>query len=264
MTGPKTMTDKQLAANRRNAQRSTGPRTAAGKAVSRWNALKHGVLAQAIIPPALEPHESRAAFDQLLETLRQELAPATALEELLVERIATSYWRLGRVLRAESGEIAQRLDSAEADLEKAKQRSRMFPDPFAAEVVSAEEHLEQRIQDITGAKGNARRLRNLLAAEDQRWQSASDDEVQAAAAQELAALEQQRAQNRAQELDLILAQRSIPSPVNMAVMARYESMLERQIYQALQALERLQRMRGGEFVAPPLVVAVSPPEGDRG
>lgn len=261
MTGSKKMTEKQLAANRRNAQRSTGPRTAAGKAVSRWNALKHGVLAQAIIPPALEPHESREAFDQLLETLRQELSPATALEELLVERIATSYWRLGRVLRAESGQIAQGLASAEQVLETDISLRTLGSSAFPT-APSPDERLAQRIAAFTEAGHNVARLRRLLAAKDERWQAASDDEVRAAAAQELVALKEQRAQNRAQELDHILAERSIPPLANMAVMARYESMLERQIYQALQALERLQRMRGGEFVAPPLVVAVSPPDGD--
>ena len=40
----KTMSLKQVAANRRNAQKSTGPRTAAGRAVSKVNALKHGIL----------------------------------------------------------------------------------------------------------------------------------------------------------------------------------------------------------------------------
>lgn len=40
----KRMTEKQLTANRRNALRSTGPRTAKGRAVSRMNAMKHGIL----------------------------------------------------------------------------------------------------------------------------------------------------------------------------------------------------------------------------
>ncbi len=57
MTGPKQVTEKQLAANRRNAQLSTGPRTPEGKAVSRWNALTHGILAQAVIPPPLDEIE---------------------------------------------------------------------------------------------------------------------------------------------------------------------------------------------------------------
>ena len=62
MTAPKHVTERQLAANRRNAGASTGPRTAEGKAASRWNALKHGALAQAqaVIPPPLDINLSLA------------------------------------------------------------------------------------------------------------------------------------------------------------------------------------------------------------
>ena len=81
-------TQEQLAANRQNAQHSTGPRTHAGKAASRYNALQHGILAQALIPSCLEPYESRAEFDALHQDLRADLQPASTLEDLLVERIA--------------------------------------------------------------------------------------------------------------------------------------------------------------------------------
>ena len=101
MIGPKRVTDKQLAANRRNARKSTGPRTPEGKAVSRYNALKHGILAKAVIPPALEPYESRADFDGLVEAFKDQFAPATPLEALLVQQVAVIYWRLARLYRAE-------------------------------------------------------------------------------------------------------------------------------------------------------------------
>ncbi|MHB1357357.1 MAG: hypothetical protein ACYCZF_15415, partial [Anaerolineae bacterium] len=92
MVGSKTVSEKQLAANRANARRSNGPRTPEGKHRSRWNALTHGVLAQAIIPVSLEPYESRQDFDKLLSVLLVEYEPASAIEEILVERIAVSYW----------------------------------------------------------------------------------------------------------------------------------------------------------------------------
>ena len=102
MAARKRVTEKQLAANRANAKRSSGPRTLEGKAKSRWNAMRHGILAQAVIPPALEPVESRTAFDDLLASLRAECAPATVAEGALVEMIAVTYWRLGRLLRTEA------------------------------------------------------------------------------------------------------------------------------------------------------------------
>ena len=49
MTGPKRVSERQLAANRANAQRSTGPRPPEGKAASARTRLKHGILSKAVI-----------------------------------------------------------------------------------------------------------------------------------------------------------------------------------------------------------------------
>ena len=54
MTGPKRMSERQLAANRANALRSTGPQPPEGKAKSARNALKHGILSKAVIPAAFQ------------------------------------------------------------------------------------------------------------------------------------------------------------------------------------------------------------------
>lgn len=64
-------TDAQVRANRTNAQRSTGPRTAAGKAASRLNALKHGVLAKHVVLP----NEDAEEFDALKAGVYQQLQP---------------------------------------------------------------------------------------------------------------------------------------------------------------------------------------------
>src|SRR6266567_9478057 len=50
---------RQLEANRRNALRSTGPRTENGKQQSRRNALKHGLTAETVIEPLENPEEYR-------------------------------------------------------------------------------------------------------------------------------------------------------------------------------------------------------------
>ncbi len=103
---------KQLEANRRNAQRSTGPRTPAGKARVKFNALRHGLLAKSVILPIRPPEadsEKRSHFDALLAQLIDELKPVGILEDMLVEKIAVSYWRLRRALRAEAGEICDNI-----------------------------------------------------------------------------------------------------------------------------------------------------------
>ena len=100
---------KQLEANRCNAQRSTGPRTPAGKARVKFNALKHGLLAKSVILPIRSRSEKRSHFDALLAQLIDELKPVGILEDMLVEKIAVSYWRLRRALRAEAGEICDNI-----------------------------------------------------------------------------------------------------------------------------------------------------------
>ena len=76
--------ERQIRANRLNAQKSTGPRTAAGKAASSKNALRHGLTAQQVV---LED-EDAAMFDALRDRFLREFQPAGAMEEFLVERLA--------------------------------------------------------------------------------------------------------------------------------------------------------------------------------
>jgi hypothetical protein len=117
----RTVTLKKLEANRRNALRSTGPGTPQGKAISRWNALKHGLLAREVVLDCGDGKENRLEFDQLLDQLRQEFQPLGRLEEILVETIAVSYWRKARVIRCEAGDLRRELDQARAQLRSDQQ-----------------------------------------------------------------------------------------------------------------------------------------------
>jgi hypothetical protein len=92
--------------NRRNGLKSTGPKTAKGKRVSRWNPLKHGLLAKEVVIQTGERKENPAEFKTLLAQLGKSLEPRGVLEEMLVEGIAICYWRWRRALRCEAGEIA--------------------------------------------------------------------------------------------------------------------------------------------------------------
>jgi hypothetical protein len=89
---------KQIEANRRNAWKSTGPRTAAGRAVSSRNALRHGLTAFQIIIPG----ESAAEFNAFYQERYESLAPVDPVGEGMVERIITCEWRLRRVYRVEA------------------------------------------------------------------------------------------------------------------------------------------------------------------
>ncbi|MCU0916183.1 MAG: hypothetical protein MUC88_16715, partial [Planctomycetes bacterium] len=73
----------QIAANRANAQKSTGPRTPEGKAKISWNAVKHGLLAREGI---IRGEDAEEYIDHEGYLLRQ-LMPDSPLEEILAERL---------------------------------------------------------------------------------------------------------------------------------------------------------------------------------
>ena len=90
-------TPAQLAANRRNARKSTGPASAEGKAAAAQNAMKHGLHAQDVVCGDEESGEYQA----FAETLYADLAPTDSVEAALVDRIATLTWRLQRMVYTE-------------------------------------------------------------------------------------------------------------------------------------------------------------------
>ena len=99
----------QIAANRRNAAKSTGPKTAAGKAVVARNALRHGLTAKAVVLFD-EKSDDFVAFLRVLHAIYQ---PADAIEEELVERIVLCAWRLRRAARVEAGMIDEAVEQLE-------------------------------------------------------------------------------------------------------------------------------------------------------
>src|SRR5687768_8874543 len=106
-------TDRQIAANRANAQKSTGPRTAQGKAITSRNGTRHGLRSTTPVIPRLE---SPAAWQQHRALTIEGLAPATALEEALAERVALILWRLGRVTAYERDVTSRAREKANEDL----------------------------------------------------------------------------------------------------------------------------------------------------
>jgi hypothetical protein len=89
------ISQKQLDANRRNALKSTGPRTPQGKAAVRLNALKHGLHAQELV---ISPEE-QAEYDRNLDAFLDDLHPDVPAGTALVRQIAETSWRIA-LLRA--------------------------------------------------------------------------------------------------------------------------------------------------------------------
>jgi hypothetical protein len=91
------ISEKRLQANRANAKRSTGPRTERGKAVSRRNALKHGILSRTLGMLSGEAESLHSAVSSMTSALR----PQTSRQKQLLEEIAQTWWRLKRVVKLE-------------------------------------------------------------------------------------------------------------------------------------------------------------------
>jgi hypothetical protein len=90
---------RQIDANRRNAVKSTGPRTDAGKRVARCNAVRHGLTAETVIG-ALEDAEDYKAFEAAITA---DYDAQSAIERELVLRLASLLWRLRRATTMETG-----------------------------------------------------------------------------------------------------------------------------------------------------------------
>jgi hypothetical protein len=90
---------RQIESNRRNALRSTGPKTETGKQRSSKNAVRHGLTAETVIEP-LEDPEDYMAFEQ---SVTADYDAETAVERELVLRLASLLWRLRRSTLIETG-----------------------------------------------------------------------------------------------------------------------------------------------------------------
>ena len=102
------ISQRKLDANRRNAAKSTGPRTAEGKDKVRFNAVTHGFTAATVVLP----HEDEEAYQQRLEDWTSELKPPGKLGQYLVGRVVKISWQLDRADTAEQARLAGRIQDA--------------------------------------------------------------------------------------------------------------------------------------------------------
>jgi hypothetical protein len=220
--------DRRAEANRRNALRSTGPKTPEGKAAVRLNALKHGLLSREILLPG----EDEEALRELGERLRAELQPVGELENLLVDRIIAAYWRLRRLGRVEAGIFAWELYEELA--ERAESKAREY------ESGSADELMDLIHTKITDEEKHAQALEKVR---------------------------QMRSEQQAESITLGRTFARDADKANaFSKLSRYETAIERQLYKALHELERRQAARLGASVPAPVAVDVDVsgiPERDR-
>lgn len=303
-----TVSKKQLAANRKNAKKG-GVKTDEGKAVVKYNALKHGLLSKEIVVKTGEGAEDQGAFDQLLNDLVAQLKPVGSIEEMLVEKIAVAYWRLRRAYRFEVGILRDKLDHVTDNYfnaldwkdDKIERKSEKLEKEIA-ELQNKVAYWEKDKKDLQAMfkkkidlskiydwDTNWQNLQNELEDflfeyeieiyieaeeltqflcglenwDEQRiWRAliSNCEDTAKFYREEVKILEQQLAIE--QEKNMLAIQRkkklaSLPDKYSLERLLRYETAIQRQFYKALNELERLQRLRIGDIVPPPLDVNVS-------
>lgn len=216
--------DRQIAANKQNALRSTGPCTPAGKAKISVNALKHGLTGRQIVLPNENPDD----FDSFRGGLFTDLGPQGELESALVEKLVSDIWRLRRV----------------PILEAALHR-RGFQ-----EII-----VEKAVNECSRYERNPNEL--FIALADKKEVAPNDRRAHEEAQQRL---EHARAQLHDASYYVTRALQMFPSLFSR--LDRHETALARSMQRTLHELQRLQAKRAGENISPPSIldVDVSRPE----
>lgn len=290
------MTAKRTAANRRNALKSTGPRTPEGKAKTSLNALKHGLRASSLAVPVLESPEDWEVHRTLV---LRDLSPAGYLEAVLAERVAATLWRLGRVVRYESDVVSNAIRAAEEDYlgphgedpEEEKGRAdtlvRVRGLKPAAHVDGADvglvldlvaealgvdledEKVSSQVEVPENFTGDYWQDFNGWTREDlekavQSVKGQAPDEASEVdpwdAAETVARTRVDIAraghEKKAAALDRKRREALLPSDETLEKVSRYETALERSLFRTLHELERLRAMRAGGPLLPPAAVDV--------
>lgn len=112
-TFKKTMTERALEANRNNAKKSTGPKFKKRTQLVLPSNFKHGILASIPVLPFIE---NQKEWEEFVIGLKNDLKPNGTLENLLVERIATLYWRLGRLERYQHEKLSRDINNVPQDV----------------------------------------------------------------------------------------------------------------------------------------------------
>lgn len=80
-------------------QTKGGPKTEQGKSVSKFNALKHGLLSKEVLIDG----EDQEILNDFGNAIKEELKPVGPMEEMMVDRVISGFWRLRRAVYVEKG-----------------------------------------------------------------------------------------------------------------------------------------------------------------
>ena len=265
-----TTSDERMAANRANAQKSTGPKTREGRAASRMNALKHGLLSQEVLICSPHRYESEAELFALHDRFWNELQPMGPLELMLCDQIVTTHWRLRRVLAAESAEMALSLRRGRSQFnQQAESRSVQVGSktyelaPAWEETAEGCQKAQRSLREIASAvqreggvtEGILKSISLLTVVQDlramlnRRMANPDGVEEKAWAEQHLTEV-MDYLDNKIREMALLEETHYVaalmPDVEVLEKFGRYETMLNRQLNRAMTQLTKLQKERRKE------------------
>lgn len=116
----------QVAANRKNAKLSSGPKTAQGKAICARNPIKHGLYARDLLLKSPHHTERIEDYKKLVDSLFEELKPETLFQEHLVRKIANCLWRSRRAVIAETAHINHQLADVDSEVRSLERRRKIL------------------------------------------------------------------------------------------------------------------------------------------
>jgi hypothetical protein len=164
----------QYAANRLNAEKSSGPTTPKGKVRSSLNALRHGLTARVVVLPS----EDMAAYQAFSKEIVDSLHPQTPVERQFAQTVADNQWRINRIRSIEDGMLAEAhfdaaddFDAEHADIHSALAIARAFRE-HSKDFVNLslyEQRLHRSMRDAL------HQLELLKAARRERHKPATDD-----------------------------------------------------------------------------------------
>ncbi len=244
---------KQIEANRRNATKSTGPKTAKGKQMARMSALKHGLQAEHVVIPGEDPEE----FEALFRGLEEHYQPVGSVEGLLVERITHCTWRLQRVSLIETAIMRKEHFSLEgerahdemnrAHYEIGRVRHEMEQLVRGCKHHPGKHDLEAKFPEDPDERNLAEDKAKILI---QRLGKAEEDYKKSTAVYEKT---EDELKSSFCSLEVVFRR----STDNLEKLSRYETTMERRLRNAIQDLERAQAARRAEAAATATVIDIT-------
>jgi hypothetical protein len=180
------VSNKQLKANQQNALLG-GVKTPEGKAISKFNAFKHGILSQSVT------EYEKGFYSNIIDDLEEQYQPIGIIERVLIERIAIYYLKLFRVQKAETEYMKSQLDPR---ITVTSGGINIDPEGLLGETVVINKGYKPTI---------------------------TDDDIQKL----------------------------------MEIYSRYETTIENRLFRAIHELERVQRLRKGERIPPPIMADIN-------